>query len=309
MPHILLSSGFFGFNLGELLLEGIQTFIKLVLGDVGGMLRGAERFVSEQYRLAFGFKSLFNNQIENMLSSISNVTTYFALFLIVLIFLKKGVECYILWTDGDPDVSPSQLTIRFAMAIIVAVSMRLLYDWVLRVATELIAALDTVANIRTGSSIVSLISDVLSMNLLLMIFGLIAIIMIIVAGFKLIGDGLILTILHWILPVTCIGLLDNDKGLFNETWKAFVRTVSTVIIKYYVLQVGIYIIVNTNGGLLLGLGGILSYSLAIVVLGSSNKIANLLTQIFVPVQQGGGIMQKAYPAMMVGGMAGRLIKR
>lgn len=36
-------------------------------------------------------------------------------------FEKQGFECYVLWTDGDPDSDPTYLVIRFIQAIVVSV--------------------------------------------------------------------------------------------------------------------------------------------------------------------------------------------
>jgi len=300
---------FFSFDLGEMFGEMLESFAKKNVEDNIGAFDAIKYFNDEQFRLAFEFKSFFNTTIQDMLNAIGNVTAYFALFLIILIFIKKGIACYILWTEGDPDVPPSQLVVRFMIAITTAVSIFLLYDVVLDVASELIRILDRITHISKPIGIAIMLTNLLSLNLLFSVFLLIAVIMVIISCFKLISDGLILTVIHWILPITCVGLLDNDMGIFAETWKAFIRVVSTVIIRYYFLQIGLYILYLSEGGLFFGSSALVSYILAIAVLGSSEKVANLLSQIFAPVQQGGGLMHKAYPAMMIGSSLKGLLRK
>ncbi|MCL2050840.1 MAG: DUF6102 family protein [Lachnospiraceae bacterium] len=303
----LLSRSFFSFDMGDLMTDSITGAAENFLGEFEGMVDGTESLVAYQYRLAFEFKGLFNAGIQAMFNNIAYVTTFFALFLIVLVFIKKGVACYILWTDGDPDVPPSQLVVRLMAAVISAVSMSLIYELVIRVASELISALDAIAGVGHGTSFSSLLTRSANSGLIGTILHLVAACAIVIAAFKIVMEGLILTVLQWILPIACVGLLDNDKGVFAETWKALIRTVATVALQYYLINIGIYAMVNTNGGLF-GNDSIFSLILAIFLIGSSGKVANLLTQIFVPVQQGGGLMNKVYPAMMVGSMVGRAFR-
>jgi len=309
-PNIPPKSDFFNFDLGELLYESLMGVIARLLGGFKETFIVIDFFKTQQYRLAFQLEDIFGNTVKQMFSSISTTTIFFALFLIVLVFIKKGIECYILWSDGDPDISPSQLVIRFVIAIATAISTFLLYDIVLKVAGELIIVLEkSTAITMTYIDFASLVTGILATsNIWIIIFGFIFVVMSLIACFKLITDGLMLIVIKWLLPITCIGLLDNDKGLFNETWKAFIRIVATVIIRYYLLKISFFIILDINGGIF-GTMGAFQYMVAIAIIGSADKVANLLTQIFVPVQQGGGLMAKAYPAMMAGNMFRSLVKR
>ena len=53
----------------------------------------------------------------------------FAIALIVLKFLKKGFETYIMWVEGDNDTPPITFVTYFARALIMAVSFPVLYEF------------------------------------------------------------------------------------------------------------------------------------------------------------------------------------
>ena len=82
-------------------LNGAVTFIDSMLADLVPMTLHAD-----QYMTAAGGGSMVDVLFEILLG--------FGVSLIILKFLKKGFECYVMWTDGDPDSEPIQLIIRFA---------------------------------------------------------------------------------------------------------------------------------------------------------------------------------------------------
>ena len=53
----------------------------------------------------------------SMVGTLSDILLGFGVSLVILKFLKKGFECYVLWTDGDPDNEPIALVIRFVQAV------------------------------------------------------------------------------------------------------------------------------------------------------------------------------------------------
>ena len=65
----------------------------------------------------------------SMVDMLADILLGFGISLMVLKFLKKGFECYVMWTDGDPDVEPVGLVVRFMEAVAVAVCFPVLYGW------------------------------------------------------------------------------------------------------------------------------------------------------------------------------------
>ncbi len=76
---------------------------------------------ADKYMTGSGGSSLVN--------SIFDVALGTGVSLIILKFLKKGFECYILWTDGDADSKPILILTRFAQAIIIAICFPILYTF------------------------------------------------------------------------------------------------------------------------------------------------------------------------------------
>ena len=53
----------------------------------------------------------------SMVDVLFDILLGFGVSMIILKFLKKGFECYVMWTDGDPDTEPAGLVIRFMQAV------------------------------------------------------------------------------------------------------------------------------------------------------------------------------------------------
>ena len=74
----------------------------------------------------------------SMVDTLFDIVLGFGVSLIILKFLKKGFECYVMWTDGDPDMEPAGIVIRFMQAVVVAVCFPILYGWMAKAAEGLI---------------------------------------------------------------------------------------------------------------------------------------------------------------------------
>jgi len=63
------------------------------------------------------------------ISGIFDIFFSFGVSLIVLKFLKKGFERYILWTEGDAEIEPIMLLTGFFKSLAIAISFPTLYGW------------------------------------------------------------------------------------------------------------------------------------------------------------------------------------
>ena len=59
-----------------------------------------------------------------------------ALSLIILKFLKKGFDIYILWTEGESDTPPLTFIVYFIRAVVVLICFTVLYDWIIQIAKD-----------------------------------------------------------------------------------------------------------------------------------------------------------------------------
>lgn len=82
---------------------------------------------------------------EQYMSTLAGVDLFEALFdivfgfgvsLIILKFLKKGFETYVLWSDGDADEEPIALLTNFFKAMAVAVCFPTMYGWLAGIVEE-----------------------------------------------------------------------------------------------------------------------------------------------------------------------------
>jgi len=83
---------------------------------------------------------------EQYMSTLAGVDLFEALFdivfgfgvsLIILKFLKKGFETYVLWSDGDADEEPIALLTNFFKAMAVAVCFPTMYGWLAGIVEEM----------------------------------------------------------------------------------------------------------------------------------------------------------------------------
>lgn len=98
------------------ILTGCLSYTSNILSGLVPMTLHAEQYMKTLIG-ANGFMDVFS------------IFSGLGISLIVLKFLKKGFETYILWTEGDADADPLLLLTNFFKALAVAVSFPVLYEW------------------------------------------------------------------------------------------------------------------------------------------------------------------------------------
>lgn len=245
-----------------------------------------------------------DTQIGVYFSSAVSVMYDIGISLMILKFLKKGFEVYVLWSDGDPDMEPLQLLINFIKAIAVAIGFRPVYNIFVDVLKEAIAKCVSEYNISQS------VYDFGSLGLINGIILIIVFIMFVILYAKSIMLGINMLVLNIGMPIACTGLLDNDKGVFKNYFMVYVKTFLTVLIQVVLSKIGLYIAISSAGvGSLFSsnfdiLKVFLGLACTIVALGTPK----LLSEFLVPSAPGGGIMNKMYPAMYVGNFIKRLTR-
>lgn len=224
------------------LLNGCLIFIDGILGDLMNVALYAESY-------------MISGSGSSMVNTLFNVVLGFGLSLIILVFLKKGFTFYILWTDGDPDAEPMGLVIRFIQAIAVAVSFPTIYDWIATITLELTDDLIDAIGASTSFEWTAWVSGIASGGLLTAIFGLIFIICYFLLYFQFLMRGVELMILRIGVPLACVGLLDNDKGIFAHYNQMFMKAMATTMIQVCLLKLGLALVMNID--LLTGIGTII----------------------------------------------------
>lgn len=268
-------------------LNGAVAFIDEMLSDLVPMTLNAD-----QYMIAAGGGS--------MVSVLFDILLGFGVSLIILKFLKKGFECYVMWTDGDPDVEPTHLVIRFIQAIAVAVCFPVMYGWLAEITQNLTDELMSAIGTATNYDWQAWVNGISSLGLVTAIFGLIFVVCYFVLYFQFLMRGLEIMILRIGLPLACVGLLDNDKGVFKTYINKFFQSTLAVVVQICLCKLGVGMMMNV------GVNMNIFWGIACIVL--AIKTPRFLSEFMVPTGGGAGVINNVYHSVRLVGMAKGMIK-
>lgn len=270
------------------ILNGAVAFIDEMLTDLVPMTLHAD-----QYMIATAGGS--------MVQVLFDILLGFGVSLIILKFLKKGFETYVMWTDGDADVEPTYVVIRFIQAIAVAVCFPVLYDWLAEITQNLTDELMVAIGAATNYDWQAWVNGISSLGLVTAIFGLVFIVCYFVLFFQFLMRGLELMILRIGLPLACVGLLDNDKGVFKSYINKFFQTTLAVVVQICLCKLGVGMMMN------IGVNMNVFWGIACIIL--AIKTPTFLSEFMVPTGGGGaGIVNNVYHSVRLVGMAKNMIK-
>lgn len=222
----------------------------------------------------------------------------FGIALIVLKFLKKGFEMYVLWVEGDPDLDPLTYVVNFLRALVIAVSFPILYGWLTDVCTDVIDTIVGMLNATTGSSLIDMILDAIAGSLFQAVAGLVLVILWILLWLQFIVRGIEILILRIGVPIACVGLLDSDKGVFAPYMKKFFQNTFTIIIQIALVKLSVTV---------MGMGNII-YSIAVAMV--AIRTPRFLQEFMLfSGGGGGGITNTIYHTSRVYQMAKAALKK
>ena len=265
-------------------LNGAIVYIDEMLQELVPMT-----LYADQYMLAANGGSMVDVLFDIMLG--------FGISLIILKFLKKGFECYVMWTDGDPDSEPVGLVVRF---MVVAVCFPVMYGWMGEIAEDLIDQLMTAIGASTEYDWQTWVNGISTLGLTTAIFGLIFIICYFMLYFQFLMRGLEIMILRIGMPMACVGLLDNDKGVFKTYINKFFQSTLAVVIQICLCKLGVGMMLN------IGINMNVFWGLACMVL--AIKTPAFLRDFLIPTTGGGGAINNIYHSVRLVGMAKNLAK-
>lgn len=253
-------------NLIKAIIGGADTIINSVFNNLIDTC-----FNSEQY-----LSTLFGTQWIDF-STLKTVILSFAITLIVLKFLKKGFDTYILWVEGDIDTPSLTFVTYFARALILAISFPILYDWLISVSKEFANDLLNALNISAQQEIVQGLINGAGLGIFGSIFAIIILIILFILYIKLLMQGIELFILKLGFPLACIGLVDSDKGVFAPYVKKFFQTILTVIIQVILVKLAILLVISNQ------------YIDATAILLVAMRTPKFLQEFMLVASNGGGI--------------------
>jgi len=233
----------------------------------------------------------------NIAATLFNILFGFGVSLIVLKFLKKGFETYILWSDGDADEEPLSLLTNFFKALAVAVCFPTLYQWMADIVEDMTNQLLTAIGVTTNYGWQAWVNGISSMGLVTAIFGLIFIICYFMLYFQFLMRGLEIFILRVGVPLACVGLLDNDKGVFKAYLNKFFQSMLAVVVQIVLAKLGVGLMLNMH----------VFWGLACMML--AIRTPRFLQDFLITTGGGGGgVINNVYHSVRLIGMAQKLAK-
>ena len=220
----------------------------------------------------------------NGVSGIFDIFFAFGVSLIILKFLKKGFERYILWTEGDADTEPILLLTGFLKAMAVAICFPTMYDWLVEVISDLSSQLITIISNDMATDFSAIITGISTAGIFTGIISLIFFICFFILYIQFLTRGLEILILRVGVPLACVGLMDNDNGVFRTYIQKFFQSTLAVLVQIVLAKLGVALMLNAH----------VFWGLAALLL--ALRTPKFLQEFIIISggQGGGGVMNKIY---------------
>ncbi|MEN3005988.1 conjugal transfer protein TrbL family protein [Dehalobacterium formicoaceticum] len=215
------------------ILNGAIAYIDTLLTDIVPLTLYADQYMTTLAGV-------------NIVEDLFDILFGFGVSLIILKFLKKGFETYVIWTDGDADEEPISLLTNFFKAMAVAICFPTIYGWLGQIVEELTNELLAAIGAATAYDWAAWASGISSLGLVTAIFGLVFIICYFILYFQFLMRGLEIMILRIGVPLACVGLLDNDKGVFKSYSQKFIQSTLAVVVQICLAKLGVGLMLNMH---------------------------------------------------------------
>ena len=266
------------------LLSAALNYVNNILNSIVPIALHAEQYMTTLLG-GSGFEQTFD------------IIFNFGISLIVLKFLKRAFDSYVLWQDGDPDADPINLVTKFLRAIVIAVSFPTLYDWMAKVTEDMT---NQILNSLSGSlsdSIANSVMAMASLNLFNAIVSLVFFICFFFLYLQFLMRGMEILILRMGVPIACTGLMENDKGVFGPYIKKFFQSTLTVVVQISLAKMSVGLMINAHV-----FWGIAAMMLAL-------KTPKFLQEFMITTSAGGSPMNTVYHTTRLVQMAKSVVKK
>lgn len=216
--------------------------------------------------------------------------------LIILKFLIKGFEIYVLWTDGDADSDPLLLLTNFARAIIVSITFSIMYGWMVEVISDLMDKAINALGLNGNPDLSSILSDWSTIGIFMGIGYLVFFIIYIILWVQFYKRGFEILVLRIGMPFACTGLMDADKGVFRSYIQKFFQSSFTVLLQVVLTKLGLVLMINKH--IIWGLAA--SYFAV--------KTPKFLQEFLILSGGGGGMVNTVYSGARLVEMGKRIVK-
>lgn len=225
----------------------MTDFVTQFIQDV--VTSGAESFLGDLLSDLYYMVFMIENNIVQSSGTLSiNFNTIYgfiyawASIILTLLFIKKMISCYMMWSSGDPDTSPLVVVLNYIKALIVMIIFGQIYKLVVSIGYNFYTG--TINQITVSTNSAAIISATVQTSgiswaiaILILMCCWIALI------FQMMMRGIEVLVLRLIMPFGAIGLLNSDGGAFNVFVKKFMQNIATVIIQIALVKLSVEIAV------------------------------------------------------------------
>ena len=232
-----------------------------------------------------------------LFTSLETLFYGFGLWLLILKFLKKGFETYVVGTEGDPDSDPMAFLFQFIKALILILCFPFIYEMLARITIGFGAVI--IDNIGTSGaswldegSVVGVI-DYFGDNV---VAGIVSVIGLILLYFQILMRGAEMYVLRLGFYLACAGIVESDNGAFAPYMMMFLKCAVTTLAQVSLLQLSITLLSSD----------VMMMGWAFLFLAISAP--KFLQQFMVPTGGGGSIMGKVASGVRIADVVSRLGK-
>ena len=276
--------------ISDIFSDGMEGFLSGLLNEALRVFDSGLRDIAD---IAFRADTYMTSEIGMNLDNLFLVLRLFGLYLVVLKFLKKGFDIYILWSEGDADMDPFILATGFFKAIVITVTFNTLYDYVVKIILDMMnRVLNSINNVNLDTaSLIGLLSQYIVKGLIMLIIAIVYLIFYLILWIQFIQRGLEIFILKAGIPLASVGLMDSDGGVFRPYIKKFTQEIFTVLVQTFILKLSIAFMMNGH------------FMFGIAAIGLSLKAPQFLQEFIMLSGGGQGVVSKTtqtiYTANMV----------
>ncbi len=231
------------------------------------------------------------------MGSIFDIFFAFGIALIILKFLKKGFDMYVLWSDGDADTEVSVLFIGFLRAIAVAISFPTMYGWIAEIVQDMSENIVSLISGSMETDFSLVITGISTAGLFTGIISLIFFVCFFILYVQFLSRGLEILILRIGLPLACVGLMDRDGGVFKNYIQKVYQSTLAVLVQIVLAKLGVALMLNAH----------IFWGVAALVL--AIKTPKFLQEFLIVSAGQGGMTNKIYSTARIYQMGKTIFKK
>lgn len=217
------------------IIGGVDNIINTAFNSLMDLCFNAEYTLTHN----FGFEVMSFDNLKAIIFSM-------ALSLIILKFLKKGFDIYILWTEGESDTPPLTFIVYFIRAVVVLICFTVLYDWIIQIAKDFGNQMLTAMNFNNDLPLTTTIANYVMNGIFCGIIGIIVLILLFVLYVQFIIRSFEIFILKLGFPLACVGLVYADGGVFKSYFDKLFKSILTVLIQIVLCKISLALIMSTQ---------------------------------------------------------------